>query len=147
VRTGATLPTGDADSLTGSGGTDIFASLHVSQASLWGRENLRLHGSVGAVLLDDTDLKGADIEDWVLIGSGSLAWQVHKQVSLKAQLDFNSAAYNSSLKELGDFSTQLTLGGTLLLGEATLLDIGVTEDIITDTSSDVVFHLALRRSF
>ena len=147
VRAGASLPTGDADSLTGSGGTDVFASLHVSQASLWRSEKLRFHGSIGAALLDDTDIIGATIEDWIVFGSGSLAWQVHDRVSLKTQLDFNTAAYDSDLKELGDFSTQLTLGGSLLLGSATRLDIGVTEDIITDTSPDVVFHLALRRHF
>ena len=59
VRAGASLPTGDADSLTGSGGTDVFASLHVSQASLWRSERLRFHGSIGAALLDDTDIIGS----------------------------------------------------------------------------------------
>jgi hypothetical protein len=41
----------------------------------------------------------------------------------------------------------LTIGGTVAFGKKTSLDIGVSEDLIVATAPDVVFHLALRRTF
>jgi hypothetical protein len=41
----------------------------------------------------------------------------------------------------------LTIGGTVAFDTKTSLDIGVSEDLIVATAPDVVFHLALRRTF
>ena len=59
----------------------------------------------------------------------------------------HSAVYDSDLKELGHFAAQLSLGGTIALTARTFLDIGVIEDIVTDTSPDAVFHFSLRQHF
>lgn len=144
-RAGVKLPTGEADNFTGSGATDIFASLHMSQQTLFGNEHLAAHGSMGLISIGDGDIENS--KDWLTFGSATLAWRVHQRVSLKTQLDFNSAGWDSKLKELGDFSTQLTLGGSIALGANTQLDLAVVEDIVTDTAPDVVLHMSLRRTF
>ena len=87
------------------------------------------------------------VKDWAGYGSFSLIWKRWQSVALKTQLDFHTALYKSSLSELGKFSGQLSVGGTIAINKKMSLDIGVVEDIITDTSPDVVFHLSIRRHF
>ena len=147
LRAGVKLPTGDVDKLTGSDSTDLFTSLHVSQADLFGRPTLAFHGSVGFLWLGSGELADHRLEDWVTYGSVALAWQPWSRVSLKTQLDFNSAFYNSKLKEVGDFSVQLVVGGAIRLTDRLVLDIGVIEDVVTDTSPDVALHFSLRSRF
>ena len=147
VRAGVKLPTGDPDDLTGSDSTDVFMSLHVSDDSLLQHKDWYFHGSLGLLVPGEAEIIADKLEDYVLFGSATVAWHTWKNVALKAQIDFHSAVYDSDLKELGEFSAQLVLGGSLNLGEKLLLDISVAEDIITDTSPDVVFQLGLRSRF
>ncbi len=146
VRAGVKLPTGDADDLLGTDSTDVFASLHLSDPDLLSNPNLYFHGSLGVTALGDSELLPDQVEDYAVFGSSNITWAVGK-VSLKAQLDFHSALYDSDVKELGDFAMQLVLGGSLHLGQKAVLDISVAEDVITDTSPDVVFQLGLRSNF
>jgi hypothetical protein len=39
------------------------------------------------------------------------------------------------------------MGGDLALGKQTALEIGVSEDVIVDTSPDAVFRIAVRSRF
>ena len=87
------------------------------------------------------------MKDWAGYGSFSLIWKRWQSVALKTQLDFHTALYKSRLSELGKFSGQLSVGGTIAINKKMSLDIGVVEDIITDTSPAVVFHLSIRRHF
>ncbi|MBO6556562.1 MAG: DUF3187 family protein [Pseudomonadales bacterium] len=147
VRAGVKLPTGDPNDLTGSDGTDVFMSLHLSDASFFRHDDWYFHGSIGLMVPGDGDIIEGTLEDYVVFGSTTVAWHSWKKVSLKAQLDFHSAMYDSDLKELDEFAVQLVLGGTVELGEKLLLDISVSEDIVTDASPDVVFQLGLRSRF
>ena len=147
VRAGVKLPTGDPDDLTGSDGTDVFMSLHLTDDSFFRHENWYFHGSIGLMVPGDGEIIEETLEDYVVFGSTTVAWHTWERVSLKAQLDFHSAMYDSDLKELDEFAVQLVLGGSVELGEKLLLDISVSEDIVTDASPDVVFQLGLRSRF
>ena len=142
---GVKVPTGDSDDLLGSSSTDIFAGLYLSQRDFFGRADLTFHSSAGVMLLGNSDLPRT--KDWLGYSSASLIWHPWLRVALKTQLDIHSAVYDSALRELGDFSAQISLGGTIALTDKTSLDIGVVEDIVTDTSPDVVFQFSLRRQF
>ncbi len=144
LRGGVKFDTGDAEDLTGSGSTDFYTSLHYSDTDLIKHENWYFHSSLGVLVPGDGDLIDELTEDWVVFGSASLAWHTWRKVSLKAQLDFHSPLYDSELKELGEFSAQLVLGGSLKVTETLLLDVSVAEDIVTDTSPDVVLQIGLR---
>jgi len=54
---------------------------------------------------------------------------------------------NSELRELSSASIQLLLGGTIAFTDNVSLDLGVSEDVIVNTSPDVAFHFALRSRF
>ena len=142
---GIKVPTGDTDDLLGSGSKDVFAGVYSSRREVFGRINLTFHSSVGAILMGSSDL--IRVKDWLGYGSASLIWHRWERVALKTQIDMHSAVYDSRLKELGDFSAQLSLGGTVAISDRTSLDIVVVEDIATDTSPDVVFHFSLRHLF
>lgn len=147
LRGGVKLATGDADKLTGSESTDLFASVHLSQSELAGRSSLMFHGSMGLLRPGDSRVLRSRTEDWITYGSAAISWQVRQRISLKAQVDFHSAYYDSSLEELGDPAMQLMVGGSMALGEKLLLDLSLAEDILTDRSPDVVFQLGLRSNF
>ena len=147
LRGGIKLPTGDPDDLTGSGGTDVYASIHLSDSNLFRHPNWYFHGNVGVLAPGNSDVLGGQLEDYVVFGSGAVVWGPWQRVSLKAQLDFHSAFYDSDLKELGEFSAQLVMGGSIGLGPKLQLDISLAEDILTDTSPDVVFLLGLKSVF
>jgi hypothetical protein len=146
LRGGVKFSTGDASDLTGSDSTDIYTSLHLTDTALFEHPNLFFHGNIGLMILGDGEILSQQLEDYVVFGSSTIAWHGWERVTLKVQLDFHTAFYDSELKELGDFSAQLILGGSLRLTESTLLDISVGEDIITDTSPDVVLQFGLRKT-
>ena len=146
LRGGVKLPTGDPDKLTGSDSTDVFLGLHLSDPGLFSRPSLYFHGSLGVIALGNSDVISERVEDWALYGSGAIAWSVSRRVSLKAQFDFHTAMYDSKLREIGDFTGQLVFGGSIRLTDKASLDISLAEDVITDTSPDVVFQLGFSLS-
>lgn len=147
LRASLKLPTGDADKLTGSGAAALFVSAQHSNNNLIKHPDWHFHASVGAGYMQDGDLLERLQENWMLFGSTTVAWHATERMSLKAQLDIHSALYDSRFKELGDVAAQLIIGGSLRLGNSLLLDISVSEDIITDTSPDVVLQVGLRARF
>ena len=69
-------------------------------------------------------------------------------IDLKIQVNAHTSFFrDSDLKQINAPSAQLIIGGALNFTPKTSLDIGITEDIIVDTSPDVVFHLSLRHAF
>ncbi|MDY0267943.1 DUF3187 family protein [Trichloromonas sp.] len=141
------LPTGDSDDLLGSGSTDL--SLWLSGNRTWLRENsaVALFGSCGFMGMTDGDVieeRQRNLVGFAMLGGG---WRPWSWLVLKLQIDGHTPLYDSDLKELGDPAALLTVGGDLALGNKTALEIGVSEDIATETAPDVVFRLALRSRF
>jgi len=61
-------------------------------------------------------------------------------------MDLHTAFYDSELKQLGS-SMQLLAGGTARMPGNVLLDLGISEQLITDATPDVGFYLSLRHLF
>ena len=97
--------------------------------------------------MDEGEVANDVRQDWVSYGSASLSWMANRIVSLKAQLDFHTAFYDSAREEIGDFSAQLVFGGSIRVSKNIVLDISMSEDIVTSASPDVVFQLGLRSTF
>jgi hypothetical protein len=86
--------------------------------------------------------------NWVGFGGLGIGWSPARWIAFKLQANGHTSFYkDSELRELNMSSIQLTIGGTLAFSERISLDVGVTEDVVTLTSPDVVFHLALRGRF
>jgi hypothetical protein len=138
-----TLPTGDADKLTGSEATSLGVTLAATRHTLFGLP-LTATGNIGAVWLDSGDVLADRQKDVVWLGAVELGWAVADAWRLKVQVNAHTALYRSDLRELGDASAQLLLGGTVRLAPRWYLDIAVGEDIAVDTAPDVTFQLALK---
>lgn len=149
LRASLKLPTGDGNRLLGSGNTDF---------ALWfsAKEDYKLpalghvsgFGGIGGLVMGDGDaLKGMQ-RTVAAFGSLGFGWSPLDWFALKVQADGHSPLYQGSgLKAVNKTSIQLVSGGTFGFGKYTSLDIGVSEDVIVETSPDVVFHLALRTLF
>jgi hypothetical protein len=147
LRGGVKLPSGDADKLSGSDSTDIYLGLHGSTLGLFGNPALFSHGSVGVLWMSDGEVLEQVRNDWVSYGSGAIGWMASERISLKAQIDFHSAFYDSGLEEIGEFSAQLVFGGSIRASNNTVVDISMSEDIVVNASPDVVFLLGVRSDF
>jgi hypothetical protein len=76
-----------------------------------------------------------------------LNWRLSQLVELKVQLDTQSSIYAKTDTRLLGHSSSASLGGTLHMQNNWDLDIAVIEDIDVETTSDVVFHLNLRKRY
>lgn len=148
LRSQLKLPTGSSSSLFGSGSTDfsLFLSGSMQRQSEWGL--IGLFGSAGGMFSSSGDLLDQQKETLVGFGTAGLGWSPSPALTLKVQSAFTTPCYrDSSLKELGTMTAQLTFGGTLRLPGALLLDIALSEDIAVATAPDVTFHLGLTKRF
>jgi len=141
------VPSGDSDKFTGSGGWDISLALSAQRDFPLEKGGASLWGGLGGSWLSDGDVLQDRVENWVASGWLGAGWSPLDWLGLKLQLDSHSALYDSDLHELGTPALILTMGGTLGLGETTVLDISVGEDLVVDSSPDVSFHLNLAHKF
>lgn len=140
-------PTGDADKFTGSGGWDVSLALSLQRDYALDNGRAALWGGFGGSWLGPGDILEDEAKDWAASAWLGAGWSPLDWLGLKMQLDGHTALYDSDLKELNDPALMLTLGGTLGLSEKTSLDIGVGEDLVNNSSPDVLFHFALNHRF
>ena len=147
VRAAVKLPTGDADSLTGSGGFS---------ASVWAETSGALPGSgdsrrwLYAATLGA--LAGAAPQDlpaagqFIAFGRLGVTWRALEDLHFTVQVDAHSSPYGASgLDALSDTAVILGMGGSLRLTERLVLDVAVTEDDgVHRSAPDIGLHLALR---
>lgn len=137
------LPTGDEDKLTGSGATDV--SLLLAGQHRFGTR-WSLFGQASVTWLGNGGFVAAEQRSVVWGGLAGLSWQVWRGLSLKAQIDAHSAAFDSALDFLNE-AVVLTVGGDYRFASGWRFDLGVSEDLAVEHSPDVVFVTGLKRSW
>ena len=148
LRARLKLPTGDADKLTGSGGTDLALWLSAEQRGSGAGGGWFLYGGSGVLYTGDGELLSDQRRNLVGLLHFGLGWQPFSALGLQLQFDGHSSLYSGSrLKQMDAFAGQLAIGGSCALREGTVLELAVTEDVFVETVPDVGFHLALRQSF
>nr|WP_320132933.1 DUF3187 family protein [uncultured Holophaga sp.] len=144
LRGSLKLPTGDPDRLLGSGSTDLALWLVGGAAS--GRWAFAWSG--GLLAMSRGELLPEQQRRLAGFGSLALGWAASSRLALRAQLDGQTPLYgDSELRELRLPAVQLTLGGSWTLGHQRVLDLGLSEDLVVNTSPDVVVHAAYRQGF
>jgi hypothetical protein len=137
------LPTGDADSLTGSGSAD-FALSALRTRRLAGRRPAGFFWGLGVARFGDASrIRYAQRSTayFGMLGAGIRLW---RHTGLKAQVDVHSALYESPLVELGRPAAEASIGGWRELGERRWLEFAVDEDLSVGTAPDVTVHFAFR---
>ncbi|KAB0667547.1 DUF3187 family protein [Oryzomonas japonica] len=148
LRASLKLPSGDSNSLRGSGSTDATLALCGSMNNFteWGA--LGVFGSLGGMAMSDGDVLRDQQQHLVGFGTVGLGWGPWSRVSFKFQLNAHTAFYRgSTLDELSKPSLMLVSGGAIKLPGDYRLDIGVSEDVAVATAPDVAFHLGVSKQF
>jgi hypothetical protein len=144
LRLGVKLPTGESDTLLGSGGTDFSLGLAGDVAGLWGKSSLSGFYRANITYLGEPDLLADRYNDLVGQLSFGLGLSVHENVDLSAQSRIRSAVYDSDIENLGDVSAALTFGAMFKVSKDYRLVLSVGEDIKAGSAPDVSFQIALR---
>lgn len=138
------LPSGSVDDLTGSGAVDVAASLAAARQL---GERGQAFAQLNLAWLGEGDLLPALQEDFAWSAMGGASWNAWRGLDLTAQFDANSAVLDSGLDDFDGGALVLTFGGSWRTGGGWRFDFGLSEDIQTDASPDVVFNFAARRDF
>lgn len=142
------LPTGNDDSLLGSGSFDVsfgFAGNEPFQVS-----GYRAHWylSSGLLLPGSARYLAAFQNDVVFFGGLGAGLPLSKSLIAKAQLDGHSAFYSGThIAEVGQEALQLTLGGELRFDRQWRVDFGLSEDLVVNASPDITLHLGFYSGF
>ena len=141
VRAGVKLGVGDERNLL-AGGDDGHVSLQWTRADP--TPGLAWHAQVGWLRAGRSRVLGtmANRSPW-FAGMG-LEWPAWRRLHLKLQLDAHGPVADSALRELGDPSALLTVGGTWTVGPRWQVEFGFTEDIAPRTAPDFTPRLGFR---
>ena len=134
------LPTGDSDTLLGSGSVDAGVSW---QGAYTSESGWRTSTQVGVIALGNSGLLEAEARSAAAFGQVAFAWPASEHIVLKLQLEGHTAYYDSPLSPVGKNAVMLGMGGSILLGRQWQLDIMVSEDIAVEASPDVGLHMRL----
>lgn len=137
------LPTGDADELTGSGATDVSFIL-AGERRL--DDSWSAFAQAAVTRLGEGDLLAYKQRSVVWSGLAGLSGRVWRGLSLKAQIDAHTAAFDSDLDFLKE-AIVLTVGGDYRFASGWRVDVGVSEDIAVEQSPDVVFLFGVKRDW
>ncbi len=143
VRGLVKLPTGTVRSLSGSEAMDAGAWLEYGQVDLFGVSRLSMTAMFGGVYLGKGELLPRLQKEFMPLGHLGFGYQVHERVQLLMQADAQGAPFDIDVSLLGRTSLQGTLGGRVFLKPSFWLDLGVVEDLYSDSSPDVIFHVSL----
>jgi hypothetical protein len=148
LRTTIKFPTGNSSPLFGSGSTDLSVALAASDDYGLTRGHATLFGGAGLMVMTRGSVLPDQQRNYVGFGTIGMGWNPLSWLALKVQMDAHTPLYrDSDLKPLAANAVQLVIGGALALTDRTSLDIGVSEDVATTTSPDVVFHFNVNSRF
>lgn len=143
-RLGVKLPTGDPNALAGSGAADFY--FDVTSPDLIKSDRGGFRATLGVIILGASELPVRH-EPLAAYGTAVFGWQLFNQLELVIQADWHTPLFDSDLRELGTFSSQLTFGGRLRIPTGQYLDIALQEDIVPDTAPDVGLVMTYRHAF
>jgi hypothetical protein len=144
LRVGAKLPTGDSETLLGSGGFDYSLGIAGNLDQVFGVEGLTAFYRFHGIGIGEPDLLPDRYREFVGQASLGVGYAINHRVELRLQGALRSALYRSDVEPLGSESGTLTFGGHIRLTEGLAMTLAVSEDVIVESAPDVSFQVALR---
>jgi len=137
-------PVGDAQSLTGSGATDVALSLsgQTQCAERW-----QLFGQVDAVWLGKGDVLPQLQENFAWSALAGVSWNAWRTLDLTVQLSANSKVFAAPATDLAGDAVVLSFGGSYRTSGGWRFDLGMSEDIQVNASPDANFIFAVKRGY
>ncbi|MCW4188803.1 MAG: DUF3187 family protein [Candidatus Thiodiazotropha lotti] len=147
VHMGLKLPSGDEESLLGSGAPDLSIWLTGSDRKLLPGWPFGGYGHMGVLLMGKAEVLEEDQREFVLFGTLGINWRVYQWLDLKAQVDAHTPFYHSSSDQLGGSAVMLTFGGTIPLEGGDHIDLSLGENMTTDMVPDLIFNIRYEARF
>ncbi len=142
LRVSLKLPTGNDTELLGSGSTDL--ALWLSAASTHPPDAWNLYGGGGVLLMSKGDVLPSQHRGQVAFGTLGFSRKFFSTVAVNAQLDAHSPFYDGTgFRQMSAYAVQGLLGLDWEFRPRRHLELSVSEDVLVDTSPDVVFNLSL----
>ncbi len=138
------LPTGDDDRLLGSGKADFGIGIILEKSFGSSSYYLNLNG----IFVGDPDfLKGMKM-DPIFSYTTAAEFSLTERFSVLLQLMGNTSPFpQSGLTFLDDHVMDFLIGLNYLIGNSTLLQFGLTENILDDSSPDFSIHIGMGMTF
>jgi hypothetical protein len=144
VQAAVKLPTGDEAMLAGSGSTDWSLTLLRARSLTARRRPAGYYWGIGLLRAGEPDLIRFDADEWVYTAILGGSWKPWRRFGLKAQLDYHTPFFNSTLEEIGEAAIQASFGAWRDRGEHATLEFAIVEDLEVSTAPDVVLQVAAR---
>jgi hypothetical protein len=147
LRGSLKLPTGDSAELRGSGSTDLALWLSVAPQSRAGGSWYG-YGGGGILYMSKSDVLPEQQRSFVAFGSIGIGLPLVPSLTAVAQLDAHSPFYDGSqFRQLSAYAMQGLLGLSWEFMPKKHLVASFSEDLVVNTSPDVVFNLSLTLPF
>lgn len=145
VRAEFKLPTGDAESLTGSGGSS--GSISVDWAGMLGQRWSGFFGIAAVAIAGGDWLPGLQ-RNIAGTAMGGVGYALLPTLTAKLQFNAHSPLYeDSDLDQLRRTALQLSTGLSWAVSEHRTLDIALVENPVARVAPDVGLHINLRGAF
>ncbi len=147
LRAGISLPTGDAEKLTGSEKTDVDLGIYANGRGDKRWKNLGWHANVGYLFIGDDTALGITTKSGSWFNSFGAYWGVNSKFTIKGQLDSHGVLFESNISELNKSATELTLGFAYQTKRLGLFELYFSEDITVNRAADFSIGLSSRLRF
>lgn len=146
LRMSLKLPTGDAAELLGSGSTDL--AIWLSTATTHPSSDWNLYGGGGILLMSEGRVLPLQQRNQVGFGTLGLSRTFFPHLAINGQLNAHSSFYDyTHFRQLNSYAVQGLAGLNWEFSPRKFLEFSVSEDLIIDTSPDVVFTLSTNFPF
>ena len=142
LRVGFSLPTGDADRLTGSDDVDADIGIYANGRGVNRWRNLGWHTNLGYLIIGDDQVLGISTESGAWFSSLGVYWAISPRLVLKSQFDLHGSFFQSDIDELNRSANELTLGFAYKTKKLGSFDVFFSEDISVNRAADFSFGIA-----
>lgn len=142
LRASLKLPTGKESELLGSGSTDL--ALWLSLATTQPLDQWNMYGGGGILYMTEGNVLPLQQRNHVAFATFGISRMFFPHLIVSGQLDAQTPFYDyTHFRQLNSYPIQGLVGVKWELAPRSFLEFSMTEDLVVDTSSDVVFGVSL----
>ena len=142
MRVSLKLPTGKESKLLGSGSTDL--ALWLSMATTQPLDQWNIYGGGGVMFMTEGKVLPQQQRNRVAFATFGISRMFFPHLIFSGQLDGQTPFYDyTHFRQLNSYPIQGLVGVKWEMAPQSYLELSMTEDLVVDTSADVVFSLSL----
>jgi hypothetical protein len=142
LRASLKLPTGKESELLGSGSTDL--ALWLTAATTHPLDQWNMYGGGGVMYMTEGRVLPLQQRNHVAFATFGISRMFFPHLIVSGQLDAQTPFYDyTQFRQLNSYPIQGLVGARWELAPRKFLEFSISEDLMVDTSADVVFALSL----